>query len=111
MEYNITSTNFAGSWTAVGGSAISGLTSGTYFVRTVADQSVKKFRSFAKEVIVPAGSSPSAGPSVGDGGDSTVETAQTGIDLIGLELLLLLLLLLVIPLRYSPSVRKGWQRS
>jgi hypothetical protein len=89
------------SWTAIGGSTISGLTSGTYFVRTIADQSTSKFKSFATEVVVKEGSSPSSGPgsrpSVGDGGDLTAGTAQTGIDFAGLELLLLLLLLLVIP--------------
>jgi hypothetical protein len=88
------------SWTAVGGSAITGLTSGTYFVRTIADQSTSKFKSFATEVVVKAGSAkPSAGkpesgtgPSAGDGGSSSEGTAQTGIDFVGLELLLLLLL-------------------
>jgi hypothetical protein len=55
MEYNTTSANFAGSWTAVGGSAISGLTSGAYFVRTIADQSTSKFKSFATTVIVAEG--------------------------------------------------------
>jgi hypothetical protein len=85
------------SWTAVGGSAITGLTSGTYFVRTIADQSAKKFKSFATEVIVKAGSAgPSAGPgtrpSAGDGEFSSEGTAQTGIDLMGLGLLVLLML-------------------
>jgi hypothetical protein len=99
MEY---STDEA-TWTSVTGAAITGLTSGTYFVRTIADQSAKKFKSFAKEVIVPVGSSPSSGPSsgqpgsgtepnAGDDGDSTVGTAQTGVDLVGLELSALLIL-------------------
>jgi hypothetical protein len=87
------------SWTAANGSTIKGLTSGTYFVRTIADQSAKKFKSFATTVIVPAGSSgPSAKPSVG-GEDSTVGTAQTGIDLVGLELLLVVMLLGVVVFR------------
>jgi hypothetical protein len=102
MEYNTTSANFAGSWTAVGGSAITGLTSGTYFVRTIADQSTSKFKSFAKEVIVKEGSSPSSGPSAGkpgsgtgptagNSGTSSEGTAQTGVDFAGLELLALLM--------------------
>jgi hypothetical protein len=95
MEYNTTSANFAGSWTAVGGSAISELTSGTYFVRTIANQSAKKFKSFAKEVVVKAGSAgPSSGPGSNTGdGDSTVGTAQTGVDFVGLELFFLLMLI------------------
>jgi hypothetical protein len=92
------------SWTAVGGSAITGLTSGTYFVRTIADQSTSKFKSFAIEVVVKEGSTgpgsgPSAGkpgsgtgPSAGNGGFSSEGTAQTGVDFAGLGLLLLLLL-------------------
>jgi hypothetical protein len=96
-------------WMDITGGELTGLTSGTYFVRTVADQSAKKFKSFAKKVIVPEGSAvpgsgPSAGkpgsgtgPNAGDGGSSGGGTAQTGIDLAGLELLLLLLLLFVIP--------------
>jgi hypothetical protein len=92
------------SWTAVGGSAITGLTSGTYFVRTIADQSTSKFKSFAIEVVVKEGSTgPGSGPSAGkpgsgtgpsavDGGFSSEGTAQTGIDFTGLELLALLIL-------------------
>jgi hypothetical protein len=107
------------SWTAVGGSAITGLTSGTYYVRTIADQSASKFKSFATEVIVKEGSSPSAGKpgsgnsgtSVGDGGFSSEGTAQTGVDLTGLELLVLLMLAFSIIARRSrgnparPSLR------
>jgi hypothetical protein len=91
-------------WTNVTGTAITGLTSGTYFVRTVADQSASKFKSFAKEVIVKEGSpeppskpssGPSAGPgsgsSTGDGGVSSEGTAQTGVDFATLELLALLM--------------------
>jgi hypothetical protein len=94
------------SWTSVTGAVITGLTSGTYFVRTVADQSAKKFKSFATEVIVPAGSSPSAGkpgsgtgPSAGDDGFSSEGTAQTGVDLVGLGLLLVLMLFGIVVLR------------
>jgi hypothetical protein len=94
------------SWTAVGGFAITGLTSGTYFVRMIADQSTSKFKSFATEVIVKEGSSPSSGPSAepttgpgsgqrpsaGDGGFSSEGTAKTGVDFVGLGLLVLLML-------------------
>jgi hypothetical protein len=45
------------SWTVVGGSSIIGLTTGTYFVRTKADQSTSKFKSFATMVIVAEGNS------------------------------------------------------
>jgi hypothetical protein len=90
------------SWTAVGGSAIAGLTSGTYYVRTIADQSASKFKSFVTKVVVEEGGTPSAGkpgsgPTAGDGGFSSEGTAQTGLDFAGLELLLLLLLIFVIP--------------
>jgi hypothetical protein len=96
MEY---STDEA-TWTSVTGVAITGLTSGTYFVRTIADQSASKFKSFATEVIVKAGSSPSsrpsagpsAGPSTGGGGSPSEGTAQTGIDFMGLGLLLVLMM-------------------
>jgi hypothetical protein len=53
MEY---STDEA-TWTSVTGAAITGLTSGTYFVRTIADQSTSKFKSFTTEVIVAEGNS------------------------------------------------------
>jgi hypothetical protein len=102
MEY---STDEA-TWTNVTGAAITGLTSGTYFVRTIADQSAKKFKSFAKEVIVKEGSAgPSAGPgsgagpSAGDDGDSNGGTAQTGIDFTGLGLLLAMMLVGAVVLR------------
>jgi hypothetical protein len=67
MEYNTTSANFAGSWTVVGGSAVTGLTSGTYYVRTIADQSVSKFKSFATTVIVAEGNSDRDGDGISDG--------------------------------------------
>jgi hypothetical protein len=97
-------------WTDITGGELAGLTSGTYFVRTVADQSTSKFKSFVTEVIVPAGSSPDsgpssgkpgsgAGPSAGDRGFSSEGTAQTGIDFTGLELLVLLMLLGTVVLR------------
>jgi hypothetical protein len=110
-------------WTSVTGAAITGLTSGTYFVRTIADQSTSKFKSFVTEVIVPAGSPPSSGPesgpssgqpgagtgpSAGDGGFSSGGTAQTGVDFTGLELLALLILAFSVIARCSkptPSLR------
>jgi hypothetical protein len=110
MEY---STDEA-TWTSVTGAAITGLTSGTYFVRTIADQSASKFKSFATEVIVKEGSSPSSGPgsgpssgqpgsgtgpSAGDGEFSSEGTAQTGVDFTGLELLIAMMLLGAVVLR------------
>jgi hypothetical protein len=97
------------SWTSVTGAAITGLTSGTYFVRTIADQSASKFKSFATEVIVKAGSSKPAsgkqGPSVGDGGFSGEGTAQTGVDFAGLGLLLAMMLIGAVVLR-GPKVTR-----
>jgi hypothetical protein len=92
------------SWTNVAGTTITGLTSGTYYVRIIADQSESKFKSFATEVVVKAGSAgPSAGPgsrpSAGDGGFSSEGTAQTGVDFTGLELLVLLMLVGIVVLR------------
>jgi hypothetical protein len=101
-------------WTSVTGAAITGLTSGTYFVRTIADQSTSKFKSFATEVIVKEGSSSSSGPgsgpssgqpgsgtgpSAGDGGFSSEGTAQTGVDFAGLELLIVMMLVGTVVLR------------
>jgi hypothetical protein len=107
MEY---STDEA-TWTSVTGVAITGLTSGTYFVRTIADQSTSKFKSFAKEVVVKEGSvEPSAGPgsgtepSAGNSGTSSEGTAQTGIDFTELELLISLLLAFSVIAR---SLRRG----
>jgi hypothetical protein len=105
MEY---STDEA-TWTSVTGAAITGLTSGTYFVRTIADQSTSKFKSFATEVIVKEGSvEPSAGKpgsgsglSAGDGGFSSEGTAQTGIDFVRLGLVVLLMLVGTVVLRRS----------
>jgi hypothetical protein len=98
-------------WTDITGGVLTGLTSGTYFVRTKADQSAKKFKSFAKEVIVKEGTAPSAGkpgsgtgPSAGDGGGSTEGTAKTGIDFATLELLALLMLAFSVIAR---SLRRG----
>jgi hypothetical protein len=44
-------------WTDISGGELTGLSSGTYYVRTVADQSASKFKSFAKEVVVAEGNS------------------------------------------------------
>jgi hypothetical protein len=102
-------------WIDITGGELTGLTSGTYFVRTIADQSTSNFKSFATEVIVKDGSSPSAGPSAGkpgsgnsgpssgDGSSPSEGTAQTGVDLLRLGLLLAMMLIGAVVLRESTT--------
>jgi hypothetical protein len=54
MEYNATGVNFAGSWTAIAGTTIPGLTNGTYYIRDKAVNTggSEHFKSSAATVVL-----------------------------------------------------------